>query len=114
MSIEEANEIIAKYMGYTRFNEGWNTNTKGDGIHWVCYDWFKSLDNLIPVWQKLENHHLEGIKINLAIKHVELYTFPIGGYGHSTSESFDFSNSTPQEIALLATAKVIQEIECLK
>ena len=122
MTKEEANKIIARFMGYDKklkqvfLDVGCNhfshhTFTDGSGFKCVTPRYTKSLDALISVWEKLAK--LDG----------SIMSYNLTNYWHDcydTSKKWQFyfydceittgEGPTPQEAAAIATAKVIQEL----
>jgi len=89
MKLDEANKIIAEYMGYIYYKPG-------DTIY------NKSLDALIPVWEKAENSNDPYFTISIArdILREAMYT----------EEFLNGEIDTMQEAVCLATAKAIKDL----
>jgi len=123
MELEEANKIIAEYMGEELYHRGI------DGTLFALVDkshkvnnhypskpiYSRSLDALVPVWHKMEkDNNYGGICIYSCIIGKE-ETFTVssnlireaGGF-KADSHEYDEGSSTLQEAAALATAKAIQ------
>jgi len=119
MEINEANKIIAEYMGWYKedhLNHGlcWNhPDIEDRSVLDFCPN-FKSLDALIPVWEKLNNngvmlifstfngtHYGWNIETRIARYH-EFETVDHKEYDRNIALS---------EALCLATAKAIQELE---
>lgn len=97
MTPQEANKIIAEYMGVpSQYINGviWNAE-KG----YTTTDFRKSLDALVPVWEKLGIH--------------EKYLYPkmVTLYHDELSDGCDAEGKTIQEAACTATAKAIKELK---
>ena len=123
MDSNEANKIIAEFMGYYYIgieNKRLEDlpclilTRKCDGERIYKYPYSESLDALVPVWQKLKEDF-------------DLYHFDIGFNGNEFSVDITFENkaealddtimrsncawsNTIQEAAAIATAKAIKEL----
>lgn len=99
MTKEEANKIIAEFMG--AFTE-YPTSVCEFGEVQFEYDYplySKSLDELVPVWEKLEFLLISCDWID------NKYIFTI-----HTNKNISNKSSTIQEAACIATAKSIKEL----
>ena len=101
-------------MGYVKVTFPDDSPVEGTGLfseefqHFISGDYFVSLDRLVPAWIKLAKEQGEGVWINFARHGVEDYHLAF--FRHST-ESYDHAdclNSSPQEVACIATAKAIK------
>ena len=105
MTDQEVNKIIAEYMCWTRneYDTGWYQ----DGEDFIA-PWFtKSLDALVPVWEKLRGFDRIGIDIwnyNNSFWFDKCYERSI------VTEVFESSHKTLQQAAAHATAKAILEL----
>jgi len=102
MKVEEANKIIAEFMG-------WEFSTDGSddffylNRRWENNSYSESLDALVPVWEKL--------KLKPYFREVDHKERGIGCYLGNCS-IFEWSyGETIQEAAAKATAKAIKEKE---
>ncbi|MBT8187830.1 MAG: hypothetical protein KJO73_09080 [Croceitalea sp.] len=109
MTPQEANKIIAEYMGL-RFvelcdNESY-AQPNDDNYERIVYS--KSLDALVPVWRKLNEDH----ELNLTITSDTMDAFLFYFDHYSTQKTIYESplNQSIQEAAAIATAKAIQEL----
>ena len=101
MTPEEASEIIAKFMGYKKLDPP--TKTSRFNIRWVkgkkrmsSLDFHRSLDSLVPVWEKLYKE----------------WDLPFQYMTMQWQQSLVNCQWKPtiQEAAAIATAKSIQEM----
>ena len=97
-------------MGYTKFNEGWNTNKpKGqDGNQWVHMAWFISLDNLVPVWTKLNLPKI--LEMDIRCNNYAS-GFGFRTYAELSYDSYVDSSESIQEAAAIATANTILSLK---
>jgi hypothetical protein len=106
MNIKEANQIIADFMGL-------EYNLNGDYAGWVrngCFLQFpysKSLDSLIPVWEKLGYMSLGIHQFTDGEKSITMYT---DNYDSDSYEYEELPNNW-KEAAAIATAKAILKLE---
>ena len=103
MEIQEANKIIAEYMGEGSLINSMDFDLKAR-LHVGRYS--KSLDALVPVWEKLGSFMIE--LENKSPFH-EGYLFDITLRPSGTFYTRTTAR-TIQEAACLATAKAIQEL----
>jgi hypothetical protein len=109
MNIEEANKIVAEYMGWEKyehdvFGVGYRQGKLSFGFDCNFPD-YRSLDDLIPVWEKL--------------KLMRVTLEPYNGWSNEfdpradvdLSHNHESRGSTLQEAACIATAKAIQELK---
>lgn len=108
MNKEEANKILAEYMGT-------EINPEDDSVFmeeedYIVYDYLysDSLDALVSVWEKLD---IDGQAYDNYDREFMKHEFRI--YITNNRELLDFQGNgqSIQEAAAIATAKAIQEIE---
>ena len=106
METEDANKIIADYMG--RYEMDYSANRKKYFINY--YD--KSLDALVPVWEKLSGLEFEypdlGKNVFSGKYCAKLYYFN----GRDSVPCASGWRETIQVAACIATAKAIMELKC--
>lgn len=111
MTTDEANKIIAEFMGEWRAK--FAPELKMDHAN-IPYEYSDSLDLLVPVWKKLLSHDLAFTP--------SMFCNPLGYYEFcvtpSTEDGDDerwdgcSGNSVlPSEAAAIATAKAIKELQ---
>ena len=111
MTPEEASEIIAKFMGYKKLDPP--TKTSRFNIRWVkgkkrmsYLDFHRSLDALVPVWEKLR-------KTNFFFRwDKDEWEFVLTEVSKLSDSDYEGIRElgTIQEAAAIATAKTIQEL----
>ena len=116
MKVEEANKIIAKFMGWkfsqlVGFTNGYGyMRNKGEELLTEHFeDYYISLDKLVPVWEKLKPETDEWV-ITLG----KTISSGFSGYYAQVIEvynSIESEGNTIQEAAAIATAKAIKELE---
>ena len=101
MTAQEANKIIAEYMGYNSVFI--NVINGKSPILWIrsreriCREIiFNTLDTLIPVWEKLDATISTMVDNSL--------------YLYANNERYFWKATSIQEAALIATAKAIKEL----
>lgn len=97
MTANEANKIIAEYMGM-RVGIFWKF--LGCSLRWGAF-YTESLDTLVPVWEKLDMNETHFYQESATLYHDD---FPDG---------VDGKGKTLQEAAAIATANLIQELQQL-
>lgn len=111
MTPQEASEIIAKFMGYKKLDPP--TRANRFDIRWVkgkkrmsSLDFHRSLDALVPVWEKLiQNKDNKYLQLR---RQGEMF---LCGIEDQYPNDFDWTMSeNAQEAAAIATAKAIQEM----
>jgi len=102
VTLEEANKIIAEYMG-----QDWQDCKCGYDVFKL--DYFDSLDALVPVWDKLKPSKYIGLDYSVGN---DSNRFRIWNNDYDLSSVNDYSEDefTIQEAACLATAKAIKEL----
>ena len=114
MEISEVNKVIAEFMGWYKqgtdlYPNAWNDNHGFRKVE-TDKDWeglfCKSLDTLIPVWEKL------GPKLKASI-YISWLKKGSTGYSDGVQVGIEYESckSTIQEAAARATAKVILELK---
>ena len=117
MNVQEANKIIAEYMGH-RYSNGILTiknENKEDTLDIVKYSC--SLDALVPVWEKLKSN---SVWINnLGNRHGSYLSF----FCYDTTEKYssiypfeyaEHKGENIYEVCCIATAKAIRELAAVK
>jgi hypothetical protein len=110
MKPDEANKIIAEYMGWYKQStdkhpHAWNNN---EGFRVNKHEWFsESLDALVPVWEKLEYVPLFKQARLSKTYWCKVESIDIGKPTFCSPEGI----VTIQEAAAIATAKAIQELK---
>lgn len=111
MTPEKCNKIIAQYMGYENIQHEYDEFT-GKFLTFViiedsvlgavtkCLLYSKSLDALVPVWEKLRINKAE------VLRGIDCWFFNIDNRHYYS----DCAAPTIQEAAAIATAKAIQEL----
>lgn len=93
MKAEQANRIIAEFMG--------TYNRRDNDGYWLPSPNYQSLDALVPVWEKLR-------KRDFKFAFRDNYEFLI----ITTKDKYNFGDGeTIQQAACIATAKTIKELE---
>jgi len=125
VTLEEANKIIAEYMGYKLDKETLSFNVYRKTSEYVELDWFSSsLDALVPVWEKItKDTHPQGIIIESTINcNWDYSNFGVSSnwpgpkwqkevaFESETGGGFSEEPKSIQEAACLATAKAIKEL----
>lgn len=112
MKTEEANKIIAEYMG-----DCWHCIKVTDNFHMFCTkcgegdpdlslpEYVTSLDALVPVWEKLDLPKI----LEMDIRRGARPMFALRIYA-DLAYTQDEQSDTIQEAAAIATAKAIQEL----
>ena len=106
MTPQEANKIIAEYMGL-RYVLEMNHVISYSGLKVSPYS--KSLDALVPVWERYELFTEYKFDICHALKGERRWGFLINTF--TRSFSFEGQGSTLQEAACIATAKAIEALK---
>lgn len=110
MNSEEANRIIAEYMGY-KYRDGSETKiVQGEAYTRLC-KYNKSLDALVPVWEKLKLEKCLCVKFSLLKNKRDFCEFNYGEYGAADWQDSIEQLGKIQEAAAIATAKAIQELQ---
>ena len=128
MTPEEANRILAEYMGWEHFSRvedemGYKAYSPLLSI-WCMFGgidseplWSESLDALVPVWEKMRYQYEEtmfDVSLRIDLDH-KLSSIWMDDYQHSFGDNppgSDYeSGETIQEAAAIATAKAIQELK---
>ena len=105
ITIEEANRLIAEYMGLKYVLER-NHIISYSGLKVSPYS--KSLDALVPVWEKLNLPKI----IELDIRdHNYAKGFGFRTYADLSYSIYEDSSESIQEAACIATAKAIKELK---
>jgi hypothetical protein len=104
MGVEEANKIIAEYMGL-------DYPTRNDAGFFMPNPNFKSLDALIPVWEKLDVELSRLIFNGNVQDNTDNKKFHVSLFKESIFAFSDSFGDTIQEAAAIATAKAIQELK---
>ena len=97
MTTNEANKICAEFMGCD-FNA--TETCIVDKDHNLSHLYSKSLDSLVPIWEKMSNTSFQFYILGGD------FTFKTP-FSKSSSKEVD----TPQEAACIATAKAIKELK---
>lgn len=109
MTPQEANRIIAEFMGSYFDHSNGITTYYSQGEQYAARLYSKSLDALVPVWEKLKGFYNGSIDLMLAPSDkpfanidyfVDKHCYSCNSYG-----------DTIQEAAAIATAKAIQELK---
>lgn len=120
MTAQEANKIIAEFLGWRLENNNWILGDfEKDGHETGCpntdeykdyapNNYIRSLDALVPVWEKLKDFHNGEIDISLAPDEKHWVSIDHFKDGHCYSSSS--RGETVQEAAAIATAKAIKEM----
>lgn len=110
MNKEEANKIIAEYMGYRLVKcddmgfDTWEHDTNPSYIDIPNTPHYVSLDALVPVWEKLK---VDRHSCSYALKNEVCFTI-----SHNKLNNIEQSfGNTMSEAAANATAKVIKAID---
>lgn len=98
--MEEAVKVVAEFMGV-----GIESSKMGD-VWAGRYD--RSLDSLVPVWEKLELFTEYSFDLCRELKDERRWGFSLENFTRSIK--FESSGETIQQAALLATAKVIESL----
>jgi len=117
MKTEEANKIIAEFMGHELYcSEGVLMGINGGRVgtsvdpsaFYVLPIYSKSLDALVPVWKKL---NLE-LMLDFILTHgkMTVNTWECRIYSNRGGSLFKHEAITGQEAAAIATAKSIREL----
>lgn len=109
MKIDEANRIIAEYMGWYRTEnqsgEFWQNRQTSITRDYLDYE---SLDALVPVWGKLGIFEFRGI---FEVQSCFLKLFTLNSeIGKNPQFIMIEEGETIQQAAAIATAKIIQRI----
>lgn len=119
MKIEEADKIIAEYMGTDCKDSECDWNTKGDTCK-ICTDrvfdsklkYDQSLDALVPVWGKLKKDNKIVFVLFTDDQHGwNIETLQYSPYEQKQIFHEEYENRTIQESVCLAAAKAIKEIK---
>lgn len=118
LTVEEANEIISKYMGL-------EYPAKSHAGYFRPNPNFCSLDALVPVWEKITNDtHPQGVIIESIIScDLDYSNFIVRSnwqgpkwqgevaFESETGDGYSEKPKTIQEAACIATAKAIKELD---
>lgn len=111
MTDNEVNKIIAKFMGYKVLEvDAFDIkihNAEKSLVRYIAL-YTKSLDELVPVWEKLEKYFIIEINRN-DIKNYYRLTYPRIKIDGLEIDEMPIKG-TIQQSAAIATAKAIQEI----
>lgn len=119
MNTDQADKVIGEYMGWVwdEANAEWRDYVDPQNLSGgtcPCGDPTKSLDALIPVWEKLEKIDERGWLEYAAFDFFGEYRlFWFGekeGYYEPDNKHFKSEGKTIQEAACIATARCIQEL----
>lgn len=123
MTCEEANKIIAEFMGYKWNCSGFNHvllfNNKPikytSEINKLMKRYSESLDALVPVWEKLGNYDISLSYSNLIKDENERNCCEMSIIPKGTDKAVEFCTidlyRTIQESACIETAKAIKELK---
>ena len=110
MNEQEANKVIAEYMGETLQGDYRVSGRVGTSIDpsavYLSEPYYKSLDALVPVWERLEDMTGSGHDSYFKRWSDGDWLFDFG----ETEKAHSFSASL-QQAACIATAKAIKELE---
>jgi hypothetical protein len=104
MKVEEANRIVAEFMGGPYEGDSAYCDDDSDDlipeIEEKIKNHYVSLDALVPVWEKLSSS-------------IQIYHSPLNDYSVRTPFGQELSDKheTIQQAACIATAKAIKELE---
>ena len=115
MDIQDANKIIAEYMGFKIVSDGISELIEGPSgtLRILKGTYSNSLDALVPVWEKLEEVNVFVNRFAPHGKFVELCSDK-KGKDYLPWDCFHYhkhEGTTIQEAACIATAKAIKELE---
>ena len=103
MSDDEVNKIIADYMGVKKVGKYWIIGA----LHIDVLEYTKSLDALVPVWEKL----LKDYKLQVSMFCNPLGFFEFEVFDNKEGGLCEFGNDKkPERAASYATAKAILEL----
>ena len=108
MTIEEANKVIAEYMNLPTWSGQYDGVKYTKTIYILNGKKFngrfdKSLDALVPIWEKLDNMMYIGCNLQDRFYYFQLVT--------SKGKQFEAKANTIQKAACIATAKAIKSLE---
>lgn len=103
MTTNEANRVIAEFMGCVLKEQGWYVPEENGVIHELNYS--RSIDSLVPVWEKLGKHlFLEFCRHDVNDYHWATF------FDHKLNIDEGTVDRTIQEAACIATARAIKEL----
>ena len=104
MTAQEANGIIAEFMGHKA-----KAITERIGIKIIQYPQYVSLDALVPVWEKLDLPNIYELDVRDPNQYAK--GFGIRTYADLSYIQYEDHSQSIQEAAAIATAKAILELK---